>query len=401
MKILVINAGSSSLKYQLIDMDTDIMLAKGNCERIGISGSFITHKTSDGRERKEYSDFPTHTEAFRKLVECLTSGNAAVIADLNEIGAVGHRVVQGAERFSESVEITDDVLAGIEEIADLAPLHNYAHAQAIKACKKVFNSTTLQVAVFDTAFHQSMPQKAYMFGIPYEYYEKYHIRKYGFHGTSHRFVSGRVAELMGKDKKDLKIITCHLGNGSSIAAIDCGRCIDTSMGFTPLGGFMMGTRSGSLDPSVITYIMNKEKMSAKDMDDLLNKKSGYLGISGLTSDHRDLNNAALNGDERAKLALTMQRYQIKQYIGSYIAALGGLDALVFTGGIGENSTHVRSEVCENMKYLGIEIDETLNSGLNGKEGDISTRDAHVRTWIVPTNEELTIAKDTLEIYKSR
>lgn len=401
MKILVINAGSSSLKYQFIDMESEEMLAKGNCEKIGLDGSFITHKTADGKQIMEECDFPTHTEAFQKVIEMLTKSEGAVIKSLDEISAVGHRIVQGAELFSHSVEITDEVLKNIEELAELAPLHNPAHAQAIRACMKLLDPSVLQVAVFDTAFHQTMPQKAYMFGIPYEYYEKYHIRRYGAHGTSHRYVSARVAHLMGKDPKDLKIVTCHLGNGSSITAVDGGKCLDTSMGFTPLGGFLMGTRSGSLDPSVVTYIMDKEGMSAKEMDNLLNKKSGYLGVSGLTSDHRDLIAAANSGNARAKLVLTMQRYQIKKFIGSYIAAMGGIDVLVFTGGIGENSVDVRHEVCENMKYLGIEIDEQLNLKYNGTENDISAAGAHVKTWIVPTNEELTIAKDTLDIYNQQ
>ncbi len=396
MKVLVINAGSSSLKYQLINMENEQVIAKGNCEKIGVDG-FITHKTADGRVIAEKVDFPTHAEAFMKLTEVLTSGEGKVIDDMKEVSAVGHRIVQGAERFTESVLVTDSVVDTIEEIADLAPLHNPAHVLAIRACQKVLGKEIPQVVVFDTAFHQTMPEKAYMFAVPYEYYKKYHIRRYGFHGTSHRYVSARLAKLLGKDIKDLKIVTCHIGNGSSITAVDGGKSVDTSMGFTPLGGILMGTRSGSLDPSVVTYIAEKENLTPKEVNDLLNKKSGYLGISGVTSDDRDMRAAAESGNERAQLALTMVRYQIKKYIGAYAAAMGGLDAVVFTGGIGENSVELRQEVCENMKFLGIEIDSKKNVEFNGKEHDISTDDASVRVWIVPTNEELTIARDTVEI----
>ncbi len=399
MKILVINAGSSSLKYQLIDMENELVMAKGNCDRIGVDGH-IKHQTHDGRVVDEDISFPTHTEAFAKLSQTLTAGEGKVIGDMSEISAVGHRVVQGAEKFSESVKITDEVISVIEDVSDLAPLHNPAHLLAIKACGEIFSKDVVQVAVFDTAFHQSMPPKAYMYGIPYEYYEKYHIRRYGFHGTSHRYVSARVAEIMGRDIKDLKIITCHLGNGSSIAAVDGGKSVDTTMGFTPLGGLMMGTRCGDLDPSIATYLMQKENLSEKEIDAIFNKKSGYLGVSQETSDHRDLMQAEADGNELAALALRIQRYQIKKYVGSYIAAMGGLDALVFTGGIGENVSEVRAEVCENMSFLGIEVDADKNKALRGIEGDISTGSARVRTFVIPTNEELTIARDTLEILKN-
>ncbi len=397
MKVLVINAGSSSLKYQLINMENELVIAKGNCEKIGISGGFITHKTADGKVIVEESEFPTHAEAFMKLKDVLTSGEGKVIESMNEVAAVGHRIVQGAERFTESVLVTDQVVDTIEEIAELAPLHNYAHVLAIRACQKVLSKDVPQVVVFDTAFHQTMPEKAYMFGVPYEYYEKYHIRRYGFHGTSHRYVSKRLARLLGKDPGELKIITCHIGNGSSITAVDGGRSVDTSMGFTPLGGLIMGTRSGSLDPSVVTFIAEKENLTGKQLSDLLNKKSGYLGLSGVTSDDRDIRKAAAEGNARARMAVTMLRYQIKKYIGAYSAAMGGLDAVAFTGGIGENSFELRGEVCENLGFLGIELDENKNVGFNGKEHDISTDSARVRTWIVPTNEELTIARDTMEI----
>lgn len=398
MKILVINAGSSSLKYQLIDMDNLGVLAKGNCERIGISGGIFSHKTSAGFALNENCAFPDHTAAFNRVVKALLDPDKGVIRSMDEISAVGHRIVQGAEFFTQSVEVTDDVLAKIEQIADLAPLHNRAHAQAIRACRAVLEPSVLQVVVFDTSFHQTMPQKAYMFGVPYEYYEKYHIRRYGFHGTSHRYVSAQVARLVGGKRADFKTITCHLGNGSSIAAVEHGKVIDTTMGLTPLDGFIMGTRSGTLDPSVVTYIMEKENLTPRQMDDLLNKKSGYLGISGLTSDRRDLAAAAEGGHERAKLALDMQHYQIKKFIGAFIAAMNGVDLLVFTGGIGENAADARREICRDMTALGIAIDEDKNQALNGKEGEITAPGAAVRTFIVPTNEELTIARDTLAIY---
>ncbi len=396
MKVLVINAGSSSLKYQLINMENEQVIAKGNCEKIGVDG-FITHKTTDGRVIAEKVDFPTHAEAFMKLTEVLTSGEGKVIEDMKEVSAVGHRVVQGAERFTESVLVTDSVVDTIEEIADLAPLHNPAHVLAIRACQKVLGKEIPQVVVFDTAFHQTMPEKAYMFGVPYEYYKKYNIRRYGFHGTSHRYVSARLAKLLGKAPKELKIITCHIGNGSSITAVDGGRSVDTSMGFTPLGGIVMGTRSGSLDPSVVTFIAEKENLTGKQLSDILNKESGYLGISGVTSDDRDMRAAAESGNKRARLALTMVRYQIKKYIGAYAAAMGGLDAIAFTGGIGENSDDLRREVCEHMEFLGIRLSGDKNVQFNGKEHEISADDSRVRIWIVPTNEELTIARDTVEI----
>ena len=311
MRILVINAGSSSLKYQLIDMENEKVIAKGNCERIGIDGK-ITHKTFDGREYSEECAFPTHTEAFKKLVDVLVTGDAAVISSMKEISAVGHRIVQGAEIFSKSTIVTEDVINKIEEISDLAPLHNPAHVLALRACQKVFDASVPQVVVFDTSFHQSMPKKAYIYGLPYEYYEKYSIRKYGFHGTSHRYVSGELARILNKDPKDLKIISCHLGNGSSICCIDGGKSVDTSMGFTPLDGLIMGTRSGAIDPSVLTFLSDKMNLCGKDLSDLLNKKSGYLGISGVSSDNRELTAASLEGNQRATLAIEIQRYQIKR-----------------------------------------------------------------------------------------
>lgn len=399
MKVLVINAGSSSLKYQLIDMTTEDVIAKGNCERIGIGG-LITHKLADGTTIKEEADFPTHTEAFEKLVELLTTGEKAVVESLSEIAAVGHRIVQGGKYFSESVLATEEVIDRIASISDLAPLHNPAHVLAIRACQKVFPQGTPQVVVFDTAFHQTMPPKAYMYGLPYEYYEKYQIRKYGFHGTSHRFVTGRLGELIG-GVEDKKIVTCHLGNGSSIAAVDGGKCVDTTMGFTPLDGLVMGTRSGAVDPSVILYIMKHENLSPDQMNDVLNKQSGFLGMSGVTSDSRDLIKASEEGSDRAQETIDKFRYQIRKYIGSYAAAMGGLDAMVFTGGIGENSDELRHDVCADMGVLGIKLDEEKNVELNRHEGKISAEDSRVQVWIVPTNEELLIARDTKRIVESK
>ena len=398
MKILVINAGSSSLKYQLIDMENEQALAKGNCENIGISGGKITHKTHDGRSYIEECHFPTHAEAFEKLTEVLTDSEHGIIRSMDEISAVGHRIVQGAEKFTDSVLVTDQVIDTIESISDLAPLHNPAHVLALRACQKVFDASVPQVVVFDTSFHSTMPPKAYMFGLPYEYYEKYAIRKYGFHGTSHRYVSQRLAQLMGKDIKDLKIVSCHLGNGSSVTAVDGGKSVDTSMGFTPLDGLIMGTRSGAVDPSALTYILEKEQMTGKEMSDLLNKKSGFLGLSGTSSDARDMVTDSHNGDAKADLVCRMIRYQVKRYIGAYAAAMGGLDAVIFTGGMGENSDELRSEICENLEFFGIRIDEEANTRLNhGGEGDISTSDSRTKVYIIPTNEELMIARDTMEI----
>lgn len=397
MNILVINAGSSSLKYQLIDTDTKNVYAKGNCERIGIDGMF-KHKTSDGRKLEKEIALPDHKVAFKLIISTLTEGEYAVIKSVKEIDAVGHRIVNGGDRFLESVHVTDKVLEDFAGVINFAPLHNPPAMTGIKACLEVLGKDVPNVMVFDTSFLSTMPPKAYIFGVPYKYYEKYKLRRYGAHGTSHRFVSLRCAELMGKKPEDLKIVTCHLGNGSSLTAVDGGKCVDTSMGFTPLGGFMMGTRSGDLDPSVVTFIMEKENLSPREMEKLLNKQSGFLGVSGISSDDRDLEIATANGDKRAQLAQDTQRYQIKKFIGSYSAAMGGIDALVFTGGIGENSSLLRGAVCDSMEYLGIKIDSKLNDEtIRGKEADISTPDARVRTWVIPTNEEYMIALDTKAI----
>ncbi|MBO7473042.1 MAG: acetate kinase [Ruminococcus sp.] len=396
MIILVVNAGSSSLKYQLIDMSDESVIAKGNCDRIGIDGH-INHKTADGRVLDEDCSFPTHTEAFMKLVDCLTKGDAKVIDSMDEISAVGHRIVQGADVFDKSVLVTDEIIDKIDELRELAPVHNHAHALALRACKSVIPANVPQVVVFDTAFHQTMPPKAYMFGLPYEDYEKLHVRKYGFHGTSHRFVSKALADAMGRDVKDLKIVSCHLGNGSSITAVDGGKSVDTSMGFTPLDGVVMGTRTGSVDPSAVTFVADKHGFTPSQMSEYMNKKSGFLGISGVGSDNRDIQEAANNGNQKAQLVSDMLAYEIQKYIGAYTAAMNGIDAVLFTGGIGENSWEVREQVCQNMDYFGIKIDEALNRTIRGKLTKISTPDSKIEVWIVPTNEELLIARDTLAL----
>lgn len=400
MKILVINAGSSSMKYQLIDMTDEKVIAKGNCERVGIDGLFSL-KTADGRALEKEVPMPNHTEAFKIIETELTKGELAVIKDLSEISAVGHRIVQGGDIFKESCLVDEEVISKIEGLSALAPLHNPAHVMGLRAAKAALGENIPQVVVFDTSFHSTMPAEAYMFAVPYEYYEKYKIRRYGFHGTSHRFVSSAMAERMGKDIKDLKIITCHLGNGSSLAAVKNGLVIDTTMGLTPLDGCMMGTRSGSLDPSVVTYIAQKENLSAKDMDTLLNKKSGVLGISGVSSDDRDVTKAAAEGNERAALAQKMQRYQIRKLIGSFAAAMNGVDAIVFTGGLGENVVPLRKEICESLTYLGVKLDNAKNDlCLRGKDGTISADDSAVRVEVILTNEELVIARDTKAIVEA-
>ena len=396
MKILVINCGSSSLKYQLIDMTDESVLCKGLCERIGIEGSKITHQAHGGKWSVEVP-FPTHTEAFMKVVEMMTTGEGAVVADKSEIGAIGHRIVQGAEFFTKSEIVTDAIIDKIEEIAPLAPVHNLAHVQGLRSAKTVFGADVPNVVVFDTTFHQTMPPKAYMYGVPYEMYEKYAIRRYGAHGTSHRYVSMAAAQFLGKDPSELKMVTCHLGNGSSITAVDGGKCVDTSMGLTPLAGVLMGTRCGDIDPSVVTYMEQKLGIHGQEMADYLNKKSGLLGISGVSSDMRDVTGAADQGNERAQLATDMLKYQIKKYVGAYAAAMGGLDCVVFTGGIGENDDRVRLGVCENMEFLGIKLDEEKNK-LRGQDIiDLSAADSRVKVLMVCTNEELMIARDTLAL----
>lgn len=401
MKILVINAGSSSLKYQLIDMETEQMIAKGNCERIGTDGAFIGHKTADGRSLKKEAEMADHAQAFNVVKDALLSEEYGVIKNLDEVSAIGHRVVQGGSLFSKSVLIDEDVIKGIESLIPLAPLHNKAHVQAMKGCIEVFGDKMPMVAVFDTSFHSTMPPKAYMYAIPYEYYEKYAVRRYGAHGTSHRYVSAEMAKILGKDIKDLKLITCHIGNGSSITAIDGGKVIDTSMGLTPLDGIMMGTRSGCLDPSVVTFIEEKEGLTPAQMDEILNKKSGILGISGISSDDRDISEAELNGDEHAHLTHEMLYYQIAKYIGQYYVALGGCDGIVFTAGLGENQPQLREKVCEYLEFIGVKIDKEFNaSAWHGVTGTLSTPDSTIPVELIATNEELVIARDTKDIVEA-
>ncbi|MDO5125627.1 MAG: acetate kinase [Ruminococcus sp.] len=395
MKILVVNAGSSSLKYQLLDMNDESVIAKGNCDRIGIDGH-ISHKTGDGRAFEADCNFPTHTEAFEKLVEVLTTGENKVIDSMAEVSAVGHRVVQGAEIFKETCLVNDEVINQIDALAELAPVHNHPHALALRACKDVLPEGTPQVAVFDTAFHSTMPRKAYLYGLPYECYEDLHVRKYGFHGTSHRFVTAELANVLGKDIKDMKIVSCHLGNGSSITAVDGGKSVDTSMGFTPLDGLIMGTRCGSVDPSAIDYIEKKMGFDPDQMTAYMNKQSGFLGLSGIGSDNRDITAAAEEGNDRAKIVGEIFCYQIKKFIGSYAAAMNGLDAVIFTGGIGENAGDIRARSCSNLDFIGLKIDEEANN-VRGKLQKISTEDSRVQVWVVPTNEELLIARDTLAL----
>lgn len=395
MKIFVVNAGSSSLKYQLIDMENEQVLAKGLCERIGVTGA-ISHKAADGRTYSAETPMPTHSEAFEAVVYAMTKSEAKVIDSFDEISAIGHRIVQGGAVFKGSCLVNEKVIEQISELGAMAPLHNPAHVLAIKACIKTFGDKIPQAVVFDTSFHQTMPPKAYMYALPYEYYEKYGVRKYGAHGTSHHYVSDRAAVLENKDKKDLKIITCHLGNGCSITAVKNGECLDTSMGFTPLDGFMMGTRSGTLDPSALTFIAEKENLSAADINTICNKKSGVFGISGVSNDNRDVAAEAEKGNKRAQLAIDMQRYQILKFVGSYIAAMNGVDVIAFTGGIGENDPELREYVCENLSYMGIKIDKDKNN-LRGSEVKISTDDSKVNVYVIPTNEELAIARDTLRL----
>ena len=396
MNILVINCGSSSLKYQLINSESEEVLAKGLCERIGIDGSCITHQPKGGEKVKTEIAMPTHTQAVAAVIEKLTDEKVGVVKSLAEIDAVGHRIVHGGEKFASSVVIDAEVMKAIEDCNDLAPLHNPANLIGIRVCAELMPGVP-QVGVFDTAFHQTMPPKAYMYGIPYGDYEKYHVRKYGFHGTSHRFVSAALSKAMGKDLKDLKIVSCHLGNGSSITAIENGKSIDTSMGFTPLDGVIMGTRSGAIDASAVTYLAKKMNLSPDEMSSYLNKQCGFLGVSDVSSDNREIYAAINNGDEKAQLTADMLRYEIKKYIGSYAAVMNGLDAVIFTGGIGENSWEVRGGVCTNMDYLGIKIDFELNKTIRGTQAKISTPDSKVEVWVIPTNEELLIARDTLAI----
>ena len=393
MNVLVVNAGSSSLKYQLLDTKTDEVMAKGICERIGIDGK-IDHKLPDGRRIKKDIDMPNHAVAMQVLVNTLTDAEIGCIKSMDEISAVGHRVVHGGDFFSGSVKVTDEVIANLEKCRDLAPLHTGPALMGIAGCTEVMKDVP-QVLVFDTAFHQTMPDYAYMYPIPYQYYEKYKIRRYGFHGTSHRYVSAEMTKILGK-VEGTKIITCHLGNGSSITAVKDGKSIDTTMGFTPLDGLEMGTRSGAIDPAIVCFLMEKEHLSTSEMSNLLNKQSGLLGVSELSSDSRDIENAIADGNEKAILADEIMCYQIKKYIGSYAAAMGGVDAVVFTAGLGENNAALRSHVCADMKFLGIELDEEVNEKAVRQSNivKISKDSSPVQVYVIPTNEELVIARDT-------
>lgn len=398
MNILVINCGSSSLKYQLIDSESEKVLAKGLCERIGIDASSIIHQPADKEKWKKEVDMQDHTAAVKLVIETLTDKEVGVIHSLGEIDAVGHRIVHGGERFASSVIITAEVQKQVEECNDLAPLHNPANLIGIRSCKEVMPAVPM-VGVFDTAFHQTMPKKAYMYGLPYEYYENYKVRRYGFHGTSHDFVSGRAAEILGKDRKELKIIVCHLGNGASVSAVKNGQSVDTSMGLTPLEGLIMGTRSGDIDPAIITFISKKENISAEEVIDICNKKSGVLGLSGgFSSDFRDLAEAAEAGNESAQTALETYAYRVGKYIGAYAAAMNGVDVIAFTAGAGENNTQVRKLIGQYIGFLGTNIDEEKNK-LRGKEVILSDEGARVVTMVVPTNEELAIARETVRLIK--
>lgn len=395
MIVFVVNCGSSSIKYQLINMDGEKVMAKGLIERIGMVGSTLKHTPAGKYTIDLKEDIPDHVVGIKMAIKALTSSDYGVIKDMSEIDAVGHRVVHGGERFTDSVLITGEVLNGIKACSEIAPLHNPPNLYGIEACMNIMKGIP-QVAVFDTAFHQTMPKVAYLYGLPYEMYVKYGLRRYGFHGTSHKYVAQRAAELMGEHMSDLRIITCHLGNGASITAIKYGKSIDTSMGYTPLEGLIMGTRSGEIDPAIIPFLMEKENMTAQQIDDYLNRRSGILGISGLSSDFRDLESAANRGDDRSQLAIDVFAYKVKKYIGGYVAAMGGVDAIVFTAGLGENSPFMRDKICNGLEYLGTRVDPELNK-VRGQEKEISVRRARVKIFVIPTNEELVIARDTYNI----
>ena len=400
MKVLVINAGSSSLKYQLMDPETGKVFAKGLCERIGLDGKFTYKPQVEGKETIKAADvaMPTHSEAIQTVLNALVDPQNGVISSMKEIDAVGHRVVHGGETFASSVLINDEVLKAVEDCTPLAPLHNPANIIGIEACRKVLGDDVPQVAVFDTAFHQTMPEHAYLYSIPYKYYENDKLRRYGFHGTSHKYVSQRAAVMLGKKPEELKLISCHLGNGSSVTAIDGGKSVDTSMGFTPLAGLPMGTRAGDLDAGILQYLMNKYGMSIDEMLNILNKKSGVQGVSGVSSDFRDLENAHKEGNERAGLAVDMFNYGVKKLIGAYAAAMGGVDAIIFTAGVGENSASQRLDIASGLEFMGVKMDAEANN-VRGKEAVISAADSKVKVLLIPTNEELMIAMDTAAIVK--
>ncbi len=394
MNVLVINCGSSSLKFQLINSDTEAVLAKGLCERIGIDGR-LTYQPAGGEKTTEDLAMPTHTEAIQFVIDALTDSKRGVVGSLKEIGAVGHRVVHGGEKFASSTVINQEVLEAIEECNDLAPLHNPANLIGIRACQKLMPEVPM-VGVFDTAFHQTMPEKAYMYGLPYEYYDKYKVRRYGFHGTSHSFVSKRTAEFLGRAYDDTKTIVCHLGNGASICAVNNGKSVDTSMGLTPLEGLVMGTRSGDIDPAILEFIAKKEDLDIAGLMKMLNKESGVYGLSGISSDFRDLAAGAQAGNKQAEIAIEVFAYRVAKYVGSYVAAMNGVDAITFTAGIGENDSSIREKVCSYLGYLGIAIDAEANSK-RGEEIVISTADSKVKVLVIPTNEELAIARETVAL----
>ena len=398
MNILVINCGSSSLKFQLINAESEEVLAKGLCERIGIDGR-LTYQPAGGEKEISEKAMPTHTEAIQFVIDALTNEKTGVVKSLSEIGAVGHRIVHGGEKFASSVVITEEVKKAVEECNDLAPLHNPANLIGVEACEKLMPGTPM-VAVFDTAFHQTMPEKAYMYGLPYEYYEKYKVRRYGFHGTSHSYVSKKAAEVMGKAYDEVKTIVCHLGNGASVSAVLNGKSVDTSMGLTPLEGLVMGTRSGDIDPAIMEFIAQKENLDIEGIMNVLNKKSGVFGLSGeISSDFRDLTGAMAEGDKKAKIALEVFAYRVAKYIGAYAAAMNGVDDIVFTAGIGENVSYVREQVCSYLGYLGVELDPDANEKFRGEQGEITKPGCKVRVFVIPTNEELAIARETLALLK--
>lgn len=396
MKILVLNCGSSSIKYALYNMDDKSVMTSGGAERVGLDGAFVKVKLPNGEKKQIMHDIPEHTEGVKFIFSLLTDPEIGVIKDLKEIDAVGHRMVHGGEKFNKSVLLTDEVLKAFEACIDLAPLHNPANLKGVKAVSELMPGLP-QVGVFDTAFHQTMPAHSYLYAIPYELYEKYGVRRYGFHGTSHRYVSQRVCEFLGVNPADKKIITCHIGNGGSVAAVDGGKCVDTSMGLTPLEGLMMGTRSGDIDGGAITFLEKKLGLDADGMSNLLNKKSGVLGISGISSDMREIDTAVEQGNERAKIALDMYNYRIKKYVGAYAAAMGGCDIIVFTAGVGENQYSMREQVCAGMEYMGVKLDVEKNKTVRGEEAIISTPDSKVTVCVIPTDEELMIATDTMNL----
>ena len=398
MKVLVLNCGSSSIKYALYNMDDKSVMTSGGAERVGLDEAFVKVKMPDGTKKKVMHDIPEHTEGVKFIFSLLTDPEIGVIKSLDEIDAVGHRMVHGGEKFNKSVVLNDEVLKTFEACIDLAPLHNPANLKGVKAVSELMPGLP-QVGVFDTAFHQTMPAHSYLYAIPYDLYEKYGVRRYGFHGTSHRYVSQRVCEFLGVDYNTKRIITCHIGNGGSVAAVENGKCVDTSMGLTPLEGLMMGTRSGDIDGGAITFLEKKLGLDADGMSNLLNKKSGVLGITGISSDMREIDDAIAAGNERAKLALDMYNYRIKKYVGAYAAAMGGCDIIVFTAGVGENQSEMREAVCENMEYMGVKIDKEKNKGIRGVEAVISAPDSKVTVCVIPTDEELMIATDTMNLLK--